>query len=222
MLAAVNSDLSVRVALRADEIEWAASPAPGVWRKPLDREGGESGRATSIVRFDPGASFPSHVHPGGEEILVLEGIFSDETGDYGPGTYLLNPEGSSHAPFSRTGCLLFVKLCQYAGKDRPRLALQTHEMAWSAGPAPGIEIKELYRQKGYPERMALMRFNPGARQPLHEHPRGEEFLVLSGELADEFGNYQRGTWVRQPAGTSHSLFSATGAEIYLKADALAP
>jgi anti-sigma factor ChrR (cupin superfamily) len=51
----------------------------------LERDGGEVARATSIVRYDPGARFDSHLHELGEEILVLDGTLSDEFGSYGPG-----------------------------------------------------------------------------------------------------------------------------------------
>src|SRR3954465_12891407 len=101
--------------LHTDELPWVQSPTPSVWRKRLEQSGldsverGESGRVTSIVRYDAGSTFPLHPHPEGEEILVLEGVFSDEHGDYPAGTFLLHPEGFRHAPFSKQGCLLFVK-----------------------------------------------------------------------------------------------------------------
>jgi len=69
-----------------------------------------TGVATSIVRYSPGASYPAHSHPGGEEILVLEGTFADEHGRYPAGTYLRNPPGSTHHPYSPDGRVLFVKL----------------------------------------------------------------------------------------------------------------
>ncbi|MEM7366459.1 MAG: cupin domain-containing protein [Pseudomonadota bacterium] len=105
--------------VRSSELSWEPSPRPGVWRKRLFHEGGlENGTVTSLVRFDPGASFQSHDHPGGEEIIVLSGVFSDHQGDHGKETHLLNPEGYSHAPFTEMGCLLFVRLRQYAGTQQ--------------------------------------------------------------------------------------------------------
>ena len=62
------------------------------------------------MRYAPGSAFANHTHGGGEEILVLEGTLYDEHGIYGPGTYIKNPVGSSHAPSSPEGCTLFVKL----------------------------------------------------------------------------------------------------------------
>jgi anti-sigma factor ChrR (cupin superfamily) len=91
----------------------------------LDRVGDEVARATSLVHYAPGSQFERHVHGGGEEILVLEGVFSDESGDHAAGTNLRNPPGSAHAPFSREGCLLFVKLRQFASGDLASVRVPT-------------------------------------------------------------------------------------------------
>jgi hypothetical protein len=104
----LNIDFRQRVIVDTARQAWMASPSSKVWRKPLEREAAEHGHTTSIVRFETGSSFPRHEHPRGEEILVLDGVFSDEHADYGPGTYIRNPPGSAHSPFCREGCLLFV------------------------------------------------------------------------------------------------------------------
>ena len=121
----LHADLSQRVVLRPDERTWQASPLPGVMRQMLDRVGDEVARATSVVRYAPGSHFAPHTHGGGEEILVLEGVFSDEHGDYPAGTYLRNPSGSGHAPFSDQGCTLLVKLMQMHPADQQRLVIDT-------------------------------------------------------------------------------------------------
>lgn len=77
----------------------------------------EFGHTTSIVKYDPGSRFAQHHHPMGEEIFVLQGVFSDESGDYPAGTYLRNPPGSYHSPFSDQGCIIFVKLNQSIARD---------------------------------------------------------------------------------------------------------
>ena len=61
------------------------------------------------MRWQPGTQFQRHGHPDGEEIFVLEGTFSDETGNYPTGSWLRNPPGSVHTPFSKSGCLIYVK-----------------------------------------------------------------------------------------------------------------
>lgn len=121
----LHADLHQRVVLHLSSQPWTPSPMSGVERRLLDRDGAEVGRATSIVRYGPDSHFPSHRHGGGEEILVLEGTFSDDRGDHGPGTYLRNPVGSSHAPFSREGCVLLVKLWQMHPADQASVVINT-------------------------------------------------------------------------------------------------
>ena len=119
-----NDELCKAAVVHTATVEWEASPSPTVWRKRLDLAGNaETSRGTSVVRYDADSVFASHPHPDGEEILVLDGVFSDEHGDYPAGSYLLNPEGFEHAPFSKPGCVLFVKLRQYPGLDRRQVAI---------------------------------------------------------------------------------------------------
>ena len=126
----LNTDFAERAVMRTQDMEWQASPSATVWRKRLDLLDGEYSRVTSVVRYDPQSSVHAHGHPPGEEILVLEGVFSDEHGDYSAGSYLLNPKGFRHAPFSKAGCVLFVKLCQYAGDDREKISIDTRSAPW--------------------------------------------------------------------------------------------
>ena len=81
----LNSDFTTRAAVHAGRLDWTPSPIPGVDRRMLDRVGEEVARATSIVRYAPGSRFSPHTHGGGEEFLVLDGVFQDEHGDFRPG-----------------------------------------------------------------------------------------------------------------------------------------
>ncbi|HKE95561.1 MAG TPA: cupin domain-containing protein, partial [Povalibacter sp.] len=121
----LNADFSQRVVVHAARLPWAASPMPGVERRMLDRIGDEVARATSIVRYAPGSHFSAHTHGGGEEFLVIEGVFQDEHGDYPVGSYIRNPPTSSHTPGSESGCVIFVKLWQFAPDDRTRVCIDT-------------------------------------------------------------------------------------------------
>jgi anti-sigma factor ChrR (cupin superfamily) len=105
----LHADLGRRVVVATPELPWVDSPMSGVQRRMLEREGDEVARATSLVRYAAGSRFASHIHGGGEEIFVLEGVFADEEGTYPAGTWLRNPAGSSHTPFSREGCTIYVK-----------------------------------------------------------------------------------------------------------------
>jgi len=214
---ALNADMSRRVVIDTRATGWRESPSPTVWRKRLHLDGPEeSGRVTSIVRYEAGASFPPHDHPGGEEIFVLDGVFSDETGDHGAGTHILNPEGFRHAPFSREGCVIFVKLRQFAGADRPRARRDTTTLDWQPRRNGTIAEMPLYQQDGYDGRTSLIRFEPGAQGPRHGHPYGEEVLILEGSIEDEFGVYPTGAWIRSPVGSMHQPFSKDGCVFLLK------
>ncbi len=217
----LNGDLSVRVAVDTAAMAWQSSPSGTVWRKRLHRVGGpESGQVTSIVRYDPDASFPVHDHPGGEEILVLEGVFSDEHGDWAAGTYLLNPEGFRHAPFSKHGCLLFVKLRQYDGPGRKHVALRVDDVPWQATETPGIEIKTLYDESMFAETTRLERWAPGSIAGEQAAGDGFEILILEGSLQDGDGTYSQGSWLRLPAGASHTPHSPQGCVLYRKSSAM--
>lgn len=210
-----NDDLTQRVVSYAANAVWAPSPRLGVDRRILDRVGGEVARATSIVRYDPGARFERHLHGGGEEILVLEGVFSDEQGDYPAGTYIRNPPGSSHAPFSREGCLLFVKLWQFSNHDSEMLRIDTRTEVWRQGLVPGLSVMPLHSHDGVDT--ALVRWAPNTRFNLHSHPGGEEILVLEGTFRDEAGDYPALTWLRSPRWSRHAPFTGEeGALIYVK------
>ena len=219
--ASIHGDLKRRALLHSASMEWQPSPSGSVWRKRLHLVGGaESGQVTSIVRYEPGSSFPAHDHPDGEEILVLEGTFSDEHGDWPAGTYLLNPEGFRHAPFSREGCVLFVKLRQYGGAGRHHVALDTNALEWESTAQSGVEARTLYREPGFADVSRLEKWAPGTAPGRLERNGGVEILVLEGALEDEQGRYGAGAWLRIPAGAQHEPRSPEGCILYAKAGAL--
>jgi anti-sigma factor ChrR (cupin superfamily) len=196
----LNMDFSQRVAIDTAALDWVASPAPGVWRKPLAREEAERGHATSIVKYDPGASFRGHNHPLGEEILVLQGTFSDETGDFHAGTYFRNPKGFIHAPFSKEGCVILVKLHQMSPDDTTRLAIETDKVEWT-GIDGGVHILSLHEFG--PERVVMVYMPKGTSGPHHSHPGGEEIYIIKGGYHDEYGSYGAGCWIRMPPTSEH-------------------
>ena len=223
----INSDFEQRVVLPPPAREdWVPSPMAGVHRRPLDRVGGEIARATSVVRYAPGAQFERHEHGGGEEFLVLEGVFSDEQGDYPAGTYVRNPPGTAHAPFSREGCTLFVKLWQFGPGDVRPVRIDTGSAEWRPGVVAGLSVMPLHEFHGIST--ALVRWSPDTQFNVHTHPGGEEIFVLQGVFRDEFGAYPAHSWLRSPPRSRHTPFTGSeGAIIYVKvghlgADLLVP
>lgn len=214
---ALNADLRLRVAMDSQAMAWTPSPGGHVLRKRLHLAGpAEAGQVTSVVRYQAGAMFPAHDHPGGEEILVLDGIFSDEHGDWTAGTYLLNPEGFRHSPFSRDGCTLFVKLRQFPGTDRRHAAIQTGDLPWAPADRSGREIKALYQQQPYTDRMRLERWKSPGQVGQIDFAEGAELFVLRGGFADEYGRYGSRSWLRIPAGESLRPQGSEPCELYIK------
>jgi anti-sigma factor ChrR (cupin superfamily) len=213
----INGDLAVRAFADTERMPWTPSPSGSVWRKRVHRVGpAESGQVTSIVRYDPDSKFPEHGHPEGEEIFVIDGVFSDHQGDWPAGTYLLNPEGFRHAPFSKPGCRLLVKLRQYAGPGRKLVALDTNPIEWQPSTKPGVEQKLLYEQPGFGDVVRLERWAPHAALGTERYPDGVELFVLAGELSDEHGVYSTGCWLRLPAGADHRPRTERGCTLYVK------
>lgn len=209
----MNMDFTKRIVINANEQAWVQSPMAGVWRKPLAREDAERGHATSIVKYEPGAGFLEHGHPLGEEILVLSGVFSDESGDYSSGTYFRNPEGFRHSPFSKEGCEILVKLHQFQSDDDNRICINTMNNNWQPG-IGGLEVMPLHQHKT--ESVALVKWPAGERFQPHVHFGGEEIYVISGEFIDEYGHYPAGTWIRSPHMSEHFPYVETETVIWVK------
>ncbi len=202
-----------RVVLETEKIDWQQSPKAGVWRKPLARELAEQGHATSIVKYDAGASFSTHLHPQGEEILVLDGIFSDENGDYPKGSYLRNPDGTEHAPYSNQGCIILVKLHQFQLGDNEQVHIDTHNAKWLPGHG-GLKVLPLHSFNT--ESTALVFWPAGEKFNPHTHMGGEEIYVISGEFIDEFGRYPQGSWIRNPHMSKHHPYVEQDTLIWVK------
>jgi hypothetical protein len=209
----VNADFSKRIALDTTKLPWVPSPQLGVERLLLDRIGGEVARATSLVRYAPGSTFKTHVHDMGEEFLVLEGIFSDEHGDYPKGTYVRNPPGSYHAPFTRSGCVILVKLRQMSANESTRSVIDTSQAFWE-GSESQLSVVLFSDLSG--ERVAIEKLAPQCELGPADIPGGEELFILEGSLSDGIDWHGAGTWIRTPAGCQRILKTQAGTTYWVK------
>ncbi len=216
----LNADFTQRAVVHAATLDWTPSPMSGVDRRMLDRVGAEVARATSIVRYAPYSHFSRHTHGGGEEFLVLEGVFQDEHGDYPAGFYIRNPPTSAHTPRSEPGCTIFVKLWQFEASDRTQLRLDTTTLACSPDPSrPGVEFMPLFRDEH--ERVALERWRAGTEMTLCS-PAGLEILVLEGSFTDGQECFDRQSWLRlPPASSAQARAGAEGCRVWIKTGHLA-
>lgn len=213
----LNHDFSARAALHGARMDWAPSPTPGVERRMLFRIGDEKARATSIVRYAPESHFPRHGHPGGEEILVLDGVFEDESGAYPAGSYMRNPPGSGHTPGSRPGCLIFVKLWQFRKDDSAYVALKPGEgpiASW-----PGVAASRKLFDNGH-EEVRLEDWQANETVEI-ANPRGLELLVLAGGFSDGAEEFRPLSWLRLPPGLHLTARTGkSGARVWSKAGKL--
>ncbi|ASM51972.1 hypothetical protein PESP_b0406 [Pseudoalteromonas espejiana DSM 9414] len=211
----IAADFSKRVVVHSEQLDWIPSPMAGVDRRPLDRVGAEVARATSIVRYAPGSEFSPHVHTGGEEFVVLEGVFQDEHGDFPQGSYIRNPPQSKHKPGSQNGCVIFVKLWQFQPQDRAHVRLQTKYM----GNVPhavfkGLAITPLYKDDF--EDVSLLHFEAGANMQIRASG-GAELLVLEGDIREQSDTLTKHSWLRLPINSELNITAGKqGAKVWLK------
>lgn len=203
----INADFSQRVVVQSEDLDWVASPMPGVDRRMLDRIGDEVARATTIVRYAPDSSFSAHTHSGGEEFIVLDGVFQDEHGDFPAGTYVRNPPTSSHTPGSKEGCVIFVKLWQFDPDDRHQMRVDMAE---------ALEDGSAILYQDDKETVSVHRLKPGEvlSDPLNG---GGELLVLSGSVDEGGDTLKTGGWLRLPeAAELEATAGSDGAMIWMK------
>lgn len=211
----LNSDFSRRAVAHAGKLPWLPSPMPGVERRMLDRIGDEVARATSIVRYAPGSRFSQHVHHGGEEFLVLDGVFQDERGDYPAGTYVRNPPQTQHTPGSLLGCVLFVKLRQFDLDDRNSVTIDTNRIKASLVPGrSGVTVTPLFHDAREDVRLENW---PSNTEFTLQPQGGLELLVLSGAFSDSEDTYIELSWLRLPIGAPLTVNTASmGCRVWLK------
>ena len=229
----LNMNFSQPLSLHYDASRWQPSPAAGVWRYPLERQQAESGHVTSLVRFEPGSSFPEHLHPMGEEFWVLQGTFSDENGDYPAGSYVRHPPGSRHGSFTREGCMIFVKLNQFDADDMRWLKVLPEQELWISG-GQGYRRLPLHHHGGV--YTSVLHFPDGGAFPACCYRGGLEILVLEGELLQgdlsvkpepaepaQAGEGSQGqehysafSWLRFPADSQPHLLAGPGTRLWVR------
>jgi anti-sigma factor ChrR (cupin superfamily) len=208
----INADFSKPVVMHSEQLEWQPSPMKGVERRMLDRIGGEVARATTIVRYAPGSHFSAHSHAGGEEFIVLEGVFQDEHGDFPAGTYVRNPPTTSHTPGSDQGCTIFVKLWQFDLVDRAQFSKNME--AELDAPVDGVATARLHEDDReivtYSQLEAGATLTSGARG-------GIELLVINGVVTVDGVVLGKHDWLRLPEGQRLSARAGgDGAKLWMK------
>lgn len=211
----VNGDFSKRVVMHGDAIAWEDSPMPGVQRRRLDRIAGDNERVTTIVRYSPGSHFSAHVHGGGEEFIVLDGVFQDDYGDWPVGSYIRNPPGSKHTPGSEPGCTIFVKLWQFDPKDRTFIHANVNKIGQvDETGRPGVKASPLYRDEK--EDVRIENWEAGAVVSF-KAVGGAELFVIEGEFTEGEDTLRKQSWLRVPNNaTVEAVAGKQGAQVWIK------
>lgn len=216
----INAQFDRTVAIKTDKLEWQQSPMQGVERRMLDRIGDEVARATSIVRYAPGSHFSAHTHTGGEEFIVLDGVFQDDYGDFPAGTYVRNPIGTRHIPRSDNGCTIFVKLWQFEPDDQRQFSVDLNSVALTAVDGMDGVARAILHDVAY-ESVVFESLDAGVLRPFEE-PAGAEILLISGSIEWEGRSFARNDWLRFPPGYRGAVTAGgEGARIWLKTGHLA-
>ncbi|MBX2854908.1 MAG: cupin domain-containing protein [Rhodobacteraceae bacterium] len=214
----INADFTRRAVVHADQEPWVASPMKGVDRRMLDRIGEEVARATTIVRYAPGSAFSAHTHTGGEEYLVLDGVFQDEHGDFPVGTYVRNPPTSSHTPSSAPGATIFVKLWQFDMEDRKQVTINTAAQT-PQKVTDGVSEIPLFEDAR--ERVRIELWDPSHTIEVADH-QGFEALVIEGGFVEGGEIFQVNSWLRLPPGAPlRAQAGSEGARLWVKSGHLA-
>jgi len=210
----IHADRSKPALVRSEALEWVPSPLKGVDRRMLERDGDEVARATTIVRYAPKSYFSGHTHTGGEEFLVLDGIFSDEHGDFPAGTYVRNPVGSSHTPHSDDGTTILVKLWQMPADDQAYVRVNTLNDDAYSDDQRGVSRLALHSTMH--ESVEMIRLAAGAEVPEAVYNGGLELFVVEGSVQIGTDTVGGRDWLRLPVGSRLAIKSSEGARVFVK------
>lgn len=216
----LNANFDERASVHGAQQQWQASPMKGVERRMLERIGDEVARATSIVRYAPGSQFSSHVHTGGEEFLVLDGVFQDEHGDFPKGSYIRNPPNSEHTPGSEPGCTILVKLWQFEATDRTHVNVDTNTLAGEpALGRDGVRVIPLFDD--HRETVRLEKWDVNTEIEFTAQG-GLEVFVVEGGFEENGESFREQSWLRLPVGTKLNAQTGTdGCLVWVKEGHLA-
>ena len=223
----LHADKSKPVLVRTSEQEIVSTGAEGVSRQVIERIGGEVARATTIVHYVPNKAFPRHVHSGGEEFVVLQGVWRDDYGAFPKYSYVRNYIGSSHEPsMGPEGCAIMVKLRQMSTKVEEPL-----HTSWNADPkvpegweeaGPNRKVKHIYKSEL--ETVSFEQWAPGFSGVVDVPQHGKEIFVIDGSFTTQYGEHDERSWLRVASGEQAPTVSAVGPEgcfVYVKEGHLA-
>lgn len=214
----INADCTKLVILRPDQMVWEGTDQTGVSRIILERVNDSLlGRETSLARLAPNTELTPEVLETRMEIFVVEGAFSDGHGEYEARTFIMNPPGTTFTGATREGCVIYVKRLNGFGGGGEPVAIDTSTADWTPFGQRVAEVIHFYKDDERDVTARVGKVFPNAQLMEHDHPGGEEVLILEGSFKDQFGEGLPGTWLRYPIGLAHAPSTGDeGALVYIR------
>mmetsp|Transcript_27055 Transcript_27055/g.40058 ORF Transcript_27055/g.40058 Transcript_27055/m.40058 type:complete len:265 (+) Transcript_27055:137-931(+) len=208
----LNSNKKTAQLVRTSCLDWiSTSQAGGVYRKMIERSGTEKvARATTVVKFSPNQSFPRHTHSGGEEFLVLDGVWRDDYGAFPKYSYIRNYIGSGHTPsIGAEGCVILVKLRQMSELSKDEI----EHKPWGPFTPDQVRLERDPLEDGGEDPSTICRkslfSSPLERTSVQLWPENSEFeinvpfngmeiFIVDGSFSSQLGTHDEWSWCRVP------------------------
>jgi anti-sigma factor ChrR (cupin superfamily) len=94
------------------------------------------------------------------------------------------------------------------------IRIDTRSAQWQPTSTPGVTFQSLRYDRETKAGAVLIRMAPGTSYPEHEHTKGEDVLVLEGELIVGDERCPSGTYLYSPPGSVHSPRTETGCILF--------
>ncbi len=207
-LAEFNADPDAVICMHTADMPWEDTGVAGVSQKLLERVNDpEKGRETALIKLEPGTTLPTESLFQRVDTFVMEGDYSDGNGDYGPRTFIRIPAGSTQAPSTKDGCVIYMKRRNPFRDNEERMVIDTETVEWKAFPHRGADVVHFYRDEHGIDTSRYGKVYPEKNIPSHDHSMGEETLIVEGVFKDEHDTYVAGSWIRFPIGVPHAPFT---------------
>jgi anti-sigma factor ChrR (cupin superfamily) len=202
----LHGNLDELVVVETARLAWQPTEDEGIFKKSFELiRAANNGREACLYKYQPGTRLGDRLFEGRIEILVIEGHLSMNGTDHGAGSYLRVPPGVKVDLESNEGCVFFFRYRAGVGNEKSHLELDTNDRSqWQTWGGRGNQRIPL-EDPAEPNVGAWLGYMfPEHQSPEHDHPGGEEVLILYGELDDHTVTCGGGTWVRYPIGYVHS------------------
>jgi anti-sigma factor ChrR (cupin superfamily) len=200
----INDNYDQSVSISINDIKPFVQKELGYTERVLSFDGH---RKTVILELNNKSKFANISEFQAVEIFVLEGVYSNEFGDFGKGTYLNLPLENQEKVFCHNNCKVFKK-SNYEG-TKEQIIIDTNKEEWLEGYG-NLTVMPLS------DNTALVNWPKDEKFIEHKHWGGEEIFVLSGIFMDEYGVFPKDTWIRNHHLSSHIPFVQEETMIFVK------